>query len=93
LYILIANLKTKTSAPNDSKHSPTSIKMGGACSTYVGRGVVHTGFWWGNVRGRDHLDEPGIDGRIILRWIFRKWDVGALTGLILLRTGTGGGHL
>jgi len=29
------------------------------------------------MRERDHLEGPGIDGRIILRWIFRKWDVGA----------------
>jgi len=71
----------------------TSIEMGGACSMYGGRGEVYTGFWWGSLRERDHLDEPGIDGWIILRWIFRKWDVGALTGVIWLRTGTGGGHL
>jgi len=56
-------------------------------------GNVYTGFWWGNLRERDHLDESGIDGRIILRWIFRKWDVGTLTGLIWLRTGTGSRHL
>ena len=31
----------------------------------------------GKPEGRDHLEDPGIDGRIILRWIFRKWDVGA----------------
>ena len=41
-----------------------------------GRGEVNTGFWWGNLRERDHLGDPGIDGRIILMWIFRKWDVG-----------------
>jgi len=35
---------------------------------------VHTGFLWGNLRERDHLEDPGIDGRIILRWIFRQWD-------------------
>ena len=38
-------------------------------------GEVYTGFWWGNLRKRDHLGDPGADGRIILRWIFRKWDV------------------
>jgi len=27
---------------------------------------------------RDHLGDPGADGRIILRWIFRKWDVGGM---------------
>ena len=37
-----------------------------------------------NVREGDHLEDPGVDGRIILRWIFRKWDVGAWTGLIWL---------
>ena len=36
---------------------------------------------------------PGVDGRIILRWIFRKWDVGVWTGSIWLRIGTRGGHL
>jgi hypothetical protein len=41
-----------------------------------GRGEVHTGFWWGNLRRRGHLVDPGVDRRIILRWIFRKWDGG-----------------
>jgi hypothetical protein len=59
----------------------------------MGRGEVHTGFWWGNLRVRDHLEDPGVDGRIILRWFFRKWDVGAWTRLIWLQTGTGGRHL
>ena len=40
------------------------------------RGEAYTGFWWGNLRGRDHLEDPGVDGRIILRWIFRKWGCG-----------------
>jgi hypothetical protein len=50
--------------------------MGGACSAYGGgeRGVK--GFWWENLRERDHWGDQGVDGRIILRQIFRKWDVG-----------------
>jgi hypothetical protein len=46
--------------------------MGGACSTYGERKGVQ-GFWWYNLRERDYLETPGIDGRILLRWIFRKW--------------------
>jgi hypothetical protein len=45
---------------------------------------VYTGIWLGNLWERDHLGEQGVGGRIILRWIFRKWDVGAWTGSILL---------
>ena len=58
-----------------------------------GRGEAYTEFWWGNVRKRDHLDEAGVDGGIILRWILRKWYVGAWTGLSWPRIGTVGGHL
>jgi hypothetical protein len=54
---------------------------------------VRTGFWWGNVRERDQLEDPGVNGGIILRWIFRKWDMGAWTGLMWFRIGTGGGDL
>jgi len=42
---------------------------------------------------RDHLEDPGVDGRIILSWIFKNLNVGSLTGLFCLRIGTGGGHL
>jgi len=38
------------------------------------------------------LEDPGVDGRIILRWIFRKWGFGAGTGLIWLSKETVGGH-
>jgi len=56
-----------------------------------GRGEAHTGFWWGNLRESAHSEDPGVDGRIILRWIFRKWNVGVWTGSSCLRMGTGGG--
>jgi hypothetical protein len=58
----------------------------------MGRGVVYTGFWWGNLRKRNHLGNPGVDERIILRWVFRKWDEEAWTGSIWFRIGTGGGY-
>jgi hypothetical protein len=66
--------------------------MAWPCSTYgekkdlnrvlVGKNLV-----------RDNLENPGADGRIILKWIFRKWDVGARRGWSWLRIGTSGGHL
>jgi hypothetical protein len=44
-------------------------------------------------RKKDHLRDPVVDGRIIIRWIFRKWGAGIGTGSIWLGIGTGGGHL
>jgi len=64
-------------------------EMGGACSTYGGE--VSVG--WGILREREHLGDPGVDRRIILRWIFRKWYVRVWTGSSWLRIGTGGVHL
>jgi len=46
----------------------------------MGRGEAYTGFWWGNLKERDHLEDPGVDGNIILRWIIRELDVGVWTG-------------
>jgi hypothetical protein len=41
--------------------------MSGACSTYGGKREVHKSFWWGNLRKRDHLEDLGVDGSIILK--------------------------
>jgi hypothetical protein len=59
----------------------------------MGGGEAYAGFWWGNLRERDHLGDPGVDGRIIIRWIFRKRDVRIWTGSSWLRTETVGGQL
>jgi hypothetical protein len=59
----------------------------------MGRREACIGFWCGNLRERDQRGDPGVDGRIIFGWIFRKWDVGVWTGLGWLRIETGGGHL
>ena len=55
------------------------------------RGVY--GVLLGKPEGKYHLEDPVLDGSIILRYTFRKWDVGEWTGLIWLRTGTGGRHV
>jgi hypothetical protein len=46
----------------------------GACSTYSGRRDMHPVFSWGNLRERDHMEDAGVDGSIITKWIFGKWD-------------------
>jgi hypothetical protein len=47
----------------------------------------------GKTEEKIQLEDPGVDGRIILRWIFRKWDVELWTESSWFRLGTGGGHL
>jgi hypothetical protein len=68
---------------NDRYCSPTVVRktksrrmkwVGHVARMGKRRGVY--GVWWGNLRERDYWGDPGVDGRIILRWIFRKWDVG-----------------
>jgi hypothetical protein len=53
----------------------------------MGRGEVHTGLQWGNMREGNHLEDPGLDGRIILKWIFERLDERAWTGSIWPRKG------
>jgi hypothetical protein len=62
-------------------------------AAHMQRGEVYTGLWWENMMERDHWEDSGIDGRMILRWIFNKQDVRVWNGLSWLRTETGGGHL
>jgi hypothetical protein len=56
------------------------------------RGEVCTGFWLGSLRERDHWGDTDVDGRIILRWILRKWEGDVGTGWSGLRIGTDGGN-
>ena len=65
-------------------------KMGGACSMHGGEERRIQGFG-GETSGNS--EDPGVDGRIILRRIFRKWDVVVWTGSMWLMIGTGSGHL
>jgi hypothetical protein len=58
-----------------------------------GTGDVHTGFWRGDLTKRDHLEDLIIGWRIILKWVFKKWNGETWIGLIWLRIGRGGGLL
>jgi hypothetical protein len=35
---------------------------------------VYTGFWWDNLKDRDHFEDQCVERRVILKWIFKKWD-------------------
>jgi hypothetical protein len=50
---------------------------------------MHTRFWWGNLSGGNHLENPGVYWRIILKWFFEKGVGKAYTGSMWLRIGTG----
>jgi hypothetical protein len=55
-------------------------EMGGACRMYGDRKVVYRVVVGGNMSERGHLGDPDVDGRVILRWIFMKSNVGVWTG-------------
>jgi hypothetical protein len=85
---------------NDLYSPPTIVRVIKSrrmrCAGHVarmgeGRGVYRV--LVGKPEGKNHWGDPGVDGWMILRWIFRKWDAGVWTGLSWLRIGTGGGQL
>jgi hypothetical protein len=79
----------------------TKYRSGDYIKNKDGRGMRHvweTGevrrwVWWGNLRERDQLGDLSVGERIILRWIFKKWEWEVWTGLLWLRIGRGGGSL
>jgi hypothetical protein len=58
-----------------------------------GKEEGYTGFWCGNMKGREHLEDPDVDGKIILRRILRKWEGVVGTGWSWLSIGTFGGYV
>ena len=69
------------------------IGVGWACSTYGIQERCMLGFGGETWEERDYLEELGLNGRILIKWIFKMWDGEAWTGLIWLRIGTGGWRL
>ena len=49
---------------------------------------MHTEFWRGNLKHSDHLQDQGVDGKFILRWVFKKWNGRVWSGFIGLQIGT-----
>jgi hypothetical protein len=67
------------------KYQIKENEMGGACSTHEGERELHTGFWRGDKRERGSLEDLGVDGKIILKWIFKEEEGRTWTGLICLK--------
>ena len=99
LLITAARVKKKRKSCEFREHKISHFhkidknELCGVCSAYGGWGEAYTVFWWGNLKEIDHFGDTGVDGRIILRWIIRKWDVGIWTESSWLRMGRGGEHL
>ena len=85
-------LNSLYSSPNIVRVTKSRMRWTGHVARMEeGRGV-HKVFW-GNLRERDHWGDQDVDGRIILRWILRKWEGVVTTGWSWVRIGTGGGRL
>jgi hypothetical protein len=59
----------------------------------MGEGGMHRGFWYENLKERDHLEDLILYGRVMLKWLLKKKNERMCTGLVCLRVGTGGGLL
>ena len=68
-------------------------KIGMECGMLGVQERFTQGFGEGNPMESNQLEDLVTDGRILVRWIFKKWDGETRTGTIWLRTGTGGGRL
>jgi hypothetical protein len=66
------NLNDLYSSPNIARVIKSRRMRWAGHVAVWGRGEAYTGIWWGILRERDHLVDPGVDGKIIFRWIFRK---------------------
>ena len=86
---LLSTTKVTQQLTVDSEGCQTSSHC-----TIVDRNLERcTRFWWGNLRERDHWGDQDVDGRIMLRWILRKWEGVVGTVWSWFRIGTGGGRL
>jgi len=59
-------------SPNTVQDIKSRKQMGGACNAFWGEKKCIQGFWWGNLRERNHFEDLGVEGKIILKWTLKK---------------------